>query len=392
VIPAAKPNRLQSIDFVRGLVMVIMLIDHARDYYFNLAFKPEDMANTWPALFFTRWMTHFCAPIFFFLAGVGAFLSLSRGRTTKDLSKFLWTRGLFLVILDLLVINFFFGNLDIHFRVAVTLWALGWSMIALSALVHLPRWVSASFALILILGHNALDKVQLGPDAPFSALWSILHVSGPPIQVTPSFGFFVLYPLIPWLGVMAGGYAFGPVFKMEPEARRSLLLKVSLAITAGFFVVRGINVYGDLHPWAQQTTQMGTIMSFLNVEKYPPSLSYLLMTLGPMFLLLRIVDAWQPSGLAAKVQAFFLVFGQVPMYYYVWHLGLLFVTYIPVGILVFGPDFTKSLGGDGPPPAFPMGLPGVYLAWAILLVVLYPLCARYAKKKRENPKPWMSYL
>jgi len=387
-----KQPRLQSVDFVRGLVMVIMLIDHCRDYYFMVGFDPEDLTQTWPALFFTRWITHYCAPVFFFLAGVAAFLSLSRGRTIKDLSNFLWTRGLFLVVLDLLVINFFFGNLDIHFRVATTLWALGWSMICLAALVHFPRRVGAVFAVVLIVGINPFDKVQFAPDAPFSALWSILHASGPPIPFAPNFSFFVMYPLIPWLGVMAGGYAFGPILKMEPEARRTVLLRVGLAATAAFFVVRGMNVYGDPVPWTQQPTTIGTVMSFLNVAKYPPSLSYLLMTLGPMFLLLRAMDAWQPTGFAAKVQAFFLVFGQVPMYYYLWHLGLLFVTFIPVGMLTFGPNFLKVLEGKGPPPAFSLGRGGVYLAWAILLAVLYPLGPRYARKKRENPKPWMSYL
>ncbi len=387
VAAAPVKERLSSVDLLRGLVMVIMLIDHARDYYFMQPFQPEDLSQTWPALFFTRWITHFCAPTFMFLAGVAAFLSLGRGKTKAELSRFLWTRGLFLLVLELAYVNFMFGNLSLNFRMGATLWALGWSMIALAGLIHLPRLAIGVVAGAMILGHNALDGFQPATDTLGGKLWTVLHISQP-IQVTPNFGFMVLYPLIPWIGVMAAGFLFGRAFELDPARRRQALLRTGLAATAGFFLLRGINVYGDLAPWTRQSTAIGTAMSFLNVAKYPPSLAFLLMTLGPAILALRAFDGWTNES---PIRRFLLVFGQVPMYYYVLHLTVLFVTFPLVGIATFGPNFMSQAMNDGP-PAFPLGLPGAYLAWALILAVLYPLCRRYARKKRENPKPWMAYF
>ncbi len=292
-------RRIDSIDLLRGIVMVIMMLDHTRDFVHRDAylFDPTDLTKTNLALFFTRWITHFCAPVFVFLAGTGAYLQFTRGKSKKDLSRFLVTRGFWLIVLEFTLVRLgatfsfdyrFFGMMQV-------IWVIGVSMIVLAVVIHLPLRIIAGFGLAMIGLHNLLDRFHVqgwrGPESPVPTVWAklfiILHQAYEPFPVLwffPSPVVFVLYPLIPWIGVMAAGYAFGALYQMSAEPRRRLLLIMGSVATLMFIVVRAINLYGDPSRWSKQSTLSFTIVSFLNTTKYPPSLLYLLMTLGPALL------------------------------------------------------------------------------------------------------------
>ncbi len=313
-------NRLESVDLLRGFVMVVMALDHTRDYFHFSSLhelNPLDLTQTTPWIFFTRWITHYCAPTFSFLAGTGIFLAAQRGQSKGALSRFLVARGLWLILFELVVcywiISFSFG---LHFNLALVLWQLGWSMIVLAALIHLPLWATATFGLALIAGHNAFDSVQPQSWGAFAWLWKVLHVSAP-VQVGPSFTLIIAYPLIPWLGVMATGYAFGAFYRLEATERKKWLLRLGLGLTVAFVLLRFANFYGDPRPWSQQARPGFTFLSYLNVSKTPPSLCFLLMTLGPGIFLLGLLDGRTPALLKP-----FLVFGRVPFFYFAAHLLL----------------------------------------------------------------------
>ena len=316
-----KPPRLELVDTLRGLVMIVMALDHTRDFFANGGFNPRDVTDT--ALFLTRWVTHFCAPTFIFLAGISAFLYGAPGRnnqarSTWDVSRFLVTRGLWLVLIEFTIVRLGW-SFDIHFSyfVAQVIFAIGVSMVALSAIVHLPRGAIAAIGLAMIAVHNALDGIkaeQLGAAAP---LWNLLHQPGL-FDIAPGVKFFVLYPLIPWIGVMAAGYALGPVFTQERAMRVQQLFTLGAAVTLGFVVLRAINLYGDPVPWAIQDNVLATVLSFINCEKYPPSLLYLGMTLGPALMLVAAFE-WVRGPVADWIATF----GRVPFFYYVVHIFLL---------------------------------------------------------------------
>ncbi|MGI8619683.1 MAG: DUF1624 domain-containing protein [Gemmatimonadaceae bacterium] len=395
----AAKSRIDSVDLLRGIVMVIMLLDHTRDFthWGAQQFDPSDLARTSAALFFTRWITHFCAPIFVFLAGTGAFLQLSRGKTRAQLSRFLWTRGLWLILLEFTVVRFgVFFNLDYSFLgVAQVIWVLGWSMIVLAGLIHLPLKVVAAFGIGMMLFHNVLDPFQAtqwqGPASPVpdaaSKLWMVLHQQGAfPVAGFPSPIVYVLYPLIPWVGVMAAGYAFGAIYGFEPGRRREILLRLGFLITAAFFALRALNLYGDPSRWAVQKSGLFTVLSFLNVTKYPPSLLFLLMTLGP-----AMIALWRFERPVRNVIGRALVtFGRVPLFFYVlqWYTAHL----IGIGLHIAA---GKPIGGPpgGPPSAnFGFGLGVTYLAWIAGALLLYPLCRWFAGVKARRRDWWLSYL
>ena len=365
--------------------MVVMALDHVRDFVMPLA-DPTNLATTYPALFFTRFITHYCAPTFYFLAGVGAFYS-SRRRTPNELSWFLVTRGLWLVFLEMVVVRFgwYFSWNNTNFE-GLTIWALGWSMVALAGFVRLPGWLMVLISAAMVLGHNALDGVK--PEAFGAAgwLWKVLHAPAP-IQMgtvtlqTP-------YTLIPWMGVMALGFAFG-----RDGIRRAL--RIGPALMVAFVVLRFSNVYGDPHAWAAQASLSLTVMSFLSCEKYPPSLLYLLMTLGPAITLLGLVQWW-----GKKLPAFaerVVVFGRVPMFFYLLHLYLAHLLGVGVALYRFG-----DASGFFMMPAALMGNPKipsdaplwvVYAVWLVVLAVLYPACRWFADyKARHRGKEWLSYI
>ena len=356
--------------------MALMALDHTRDFFSDTGFNPRDVTE--PALFLTRWITHFCAPTFVLLAGLSAYL-YGRTRSAGETSLFLVTRGLFLILIDLTLIKFGWRFDFDFFRVgAGIIFMIGASMIALAALIWLPRWCIAAFALIMIVGHNLLDGINSEMFGQAAWLWHLLHERG---ELTLGWGVsvYVVYPLIPWVGVMAAGYALGPVMQRETEARRSILLALGAAVTLGFVLLRATNLYGDPAPWTMQETWLSTLLSFLNCEKYPPSLLYLMMTLGAALILLATFEqAW---GRFAQVLS---VFGRVPFFFYVVHIYLIHALAVVTAFAMTG-TFTTT-------PRIAFELPAVYLFWMLVLVLLYPLCRWFAGLKERRSEWWWSYL
>ncbi len=401
-------GRVDSIDLLRGIVMIVMMLDHTRDFVHNAVyqFPPEDLSRTNVALFFTRWVTHFCAPVFVFLAGTGSYLQFARGKSKAELSRFLLTRGLWLIILEVTVvrigITFSFDYQFLGFLQVI--WVIGVSMIILAALIHLPLKVVAGFGLLMIAVHNLFDSYRVvGWRGPGSAvpglgvkLWILLHQAfdGFPVLGSSGLVVFVIYPLIPWIGVMSAGYAFGALYKLDAAQRRRWLLTIGGSATALFIIVRGINSYGDPAKWSQQKNALFTALSFLNTSKYPPSLLFLLMTLGPSILAL----AWFEAGPAAgRIRKFFVTFGRVPLFFYLlqWFTAhiisiLLHLAFErPVAWLFQSPLAFFS----GPPPrGTGFNLVVVYLAWIAGVLLLYPLCKWFARVKQTRKDWWLSYL
>ena len=377
--------RIDSIDLVRGLIMVLMALDHVRDFFAPGGFNPRDATE--PALFMTRWITHFCAPVFVLLAGTSAFLYGGRGRTTQELSRFLLTRGIWLVLMELTLVRLAWTfSFDLSYFFSQVIFAIGASMIALSALVFLPRRAIAVIALVLIAGHNLLDWVKadsLGAAAP---LWNFLHE--PALLQFGGVKWFAVYPLIPWIGVMAAGYALGPLFTLERATRTRWLSGLGAVAVVGFVLLRASNVYGDPAPWQMQDDLTATILSFVNCEKYPPSLLYLAMTLGPALLVLAAVE--HAKGPLAR---WITTYGRVPLFYYVAHV---FVIHALAVIFAWTSGVaTNWLFGPFPadkPAGYGLGLPGVYAIWLLVVVALYPPCRWFAAVKRRRSEWWLSYF
>jgi len=368
--------RIVSVDVLRGLVMALMALDHTRDFFGSGGFNPRDVAE--PALFLTRWITHICAPTFIFLAGLSAFL-YGRTRSAGELSRFLITRGIWLILIDFTLIKFGWRfEFDFYRLGAGVIFAIGASMIVLAALVWLPRWVIATVALVMIAGHNLFDGLRAEHFGALSWAWHLLHERGQ-VPLGERANLYVIYPLIPWAGVMAAGYALGPVMQRAPEARQRLLFMLGAAITLGFVLLRATNLYGDPAPWLPQETWLSTLLSFLNCEKYPPSLLYLMMTLGPALMLLAAFE--HARGVFANVLG---AFGQVPFFFYVVHIYLIHALAAVTGFAVTGALMST--------PKIGLGLPGVYLVWLGVLVLLYPLCRWFAGLKQRRSEWWLSYL
>ena len=373
--------------------MILMALDHTRDFFGGASINPTDLATTTPQLFFTRWITHFCAPIFCLLTGTAAYLA-RRNRTTSQLSGFLFTRGLWLVFLELTVSRFLWQfNVDYQVTIITVLWALGWSMVVLAALVRFPTGVAGVFGGATIVLHNLFDPVQAASFGKLAPLWSILHAPGL-LYAAPGRIVILAYPLIPWIGVMAVGYSLGAIYGVEGERRRRLLLRMGIALTTAFLVLRFINVYGDPFPWKPQPTATWTLLSFFNLTKYPPSLLFLLMTLGPALLLLRLMDNRTPPAILRPVYTI----GRVPLYYYLAHVLLLhliavFVSYVRYGTIHY--MFESPTPDRFPvtqPADWAMPLPAVYLMWLLVVVLLYPFCRWYAALKGRSANPLLSYL
>ena len=389
----AGRSRIESVDVLRGAIMILMALDHTRDYFGVAGVNPTDPATTTVALFFTRWITHFCAPVFFLLTGTGAFLALRR-RSIPELSRFLLTRGLWLLFVEIVLLRCLGWQFNVDYRVTMltVLWALGWAMIVLAALVHLSPRVVAALGAVMIVTHNLLDHVQASSFGSLAPLWSMLHAPG----VVYSDGrhlVFAAYALIPWIGVTAVGYGLGQIYRWDAERRRTALLRLGTALTVAFVMLRAVNLYGDPLPWSSQRAPLFTILSFLNTNKYPPSLLYLLMTLGPALLVLRAVDGGVPRLLRPA-----LVIGKVPMFYYVLHVPLIHIIAVIACLVRYGDShwmFESPTIGQFPitqPPGWPVPLPVVYLIWAGVVVTLYPLCRWFAGVKARRTDWWLSYL
>lgn len=383
-----KRVRIESIDVVRGVIMIIMALDHVRDFFGNSGFNPTDPATTTIPLFFTRWITHFCAPVFFLLTGTGAYLALGK-KSKHELSRFLFTRGLWLIFLEFTVtrcLGWQF-NFDYHVTLFLVLWALGCAMIALSVLVYLPAWAVATFGLVMIATHNLLDSVDSA-----SPIWTLLHSPGFVLN-NPGRVVFVTYALIPWVGVTATGYGLGQIYRWSSARRKAFLLPTGLALTAAFIILRAINIYGDPSRWEKQRSATFTVLSFLNTTKYPPSLLYLLMTLGPTLLFLWAVDAGTPQWLRPA-----LIVGKVPMFYYLLHIPLIHLLALAACYAKYGQIhwmFESPGLQDFPitkPPGWGYSLPIIYLVWFCVVLILYPLCRWFAGVRQRRNDAWLSYF
>jgi uncharacterized membrane protein len=388
---AAQPPlarfRIESVDALRGVVMILMALDHTRDFL-GTAVNPTNLAETTVFLFLTRWITHFCAPVFFLLTGLSSYLSLER-KPKRELSKFLFARGLWLIFLELTLFRClaFQFNFDYHVTVLNVLWALGWAMILLSALVHVPTLATAAIGIIMIAGHNLLDRVESS-----HPLWVALHIPGFILQ-TPQHSVFVAYPLIPWIGVTALGYSLGRIYAWTSPKRRVFLLRAGIALLAAFFLLRRLNLYGDPVRWAPQKSTILSVLSFLNTSKYPPSLLFLLMTLGPALLFLCAMDGKTPRLLRPV-----LLYGRVPMFYFLLHIPLIHLIAVVTCYLRYGAAhwmFESPSLGQFPvtrPPGWGFSLPFVYLIWMGVVLALYPACKWFAALKQRRKDRWLSYL
>jgi uncharacterized membrane protein len=394
-IKKINSNRIESIDLLRGVVIIIMAIDHVRDYFHQAAFlySPEDLNHTNPVLFFTRWITHYCAPVFVFLAGTAAYLYGSK-RTRKELATFLFTRGIWLVFAELFILSLFRTfNPSFHFFNLQVIWSTGICMIALSGMIYMNRSLMFLTGILLIAAHNLLDNVHVAGGGIGSFLWALLHEAG--YFSFGQFTFHVHYPLIPWIGVMAIGYCFGSLYRFgyDAERRKKTLLLTGSAAIVLFISLRSGNFYGDAAHWSSQQNGIFTILSFLNVSKYPPSLLYILMTLGPALIFLAYSE--KPLN---KITKRLVVFGRVPMFFYLVHL-LLIHFFATIGAVLTGYKWSDmvlntmvnrspSLKGYG------FNLITVYLVWISLIVVLYPLCKWFDNYKRSHQSRyrWLSYL
>ena len=395
---AAAGERIASIDVIRGAIMVLMALDHARVYSGLPAGGPT------PGIFFTRWITHFCAPGFVFLAGSSAFLY---SRRHADLSRFLLTRGAWLVFLELTVIRWAWTfNLDFAHEMAGVIWAIGWCMILLAVLVRLPTAVVGAVGVAIMLGHNLLDPhvpaIIDGIDAnPIGWLWKVMYLAflAGPIQFGPDGPWLVvLYTIIPWIGVMAAGYAFGAVLVLDPARRQAWCLRIGLGAVALFLVLRGLNLYGDPSPWGAAANAnsdrppMPELLSFLNTTKYPASLDFLLMTLGPIIALVPLLD-----GARGRLMDALALFGRVPFFFYLLHIPLIHLLAIVVSRVRLGQVspwlFTNHpMGNPSPPDGYTWSLPLLYLVWGISLVLLYLACRWYADLKARRTDWWLRYL
>jgi uncharacterized membrane protein len=368
--------RIGSVDTLRGLVMVIMALDHTRDFFSTTGFNPREVTD--PLLFLTRWVTHLCAPTFILLAGLSAFL-YGRRKSLAELSRFLLVRGLWLILIDLTLIKFGWRfEVDLYRLSVGVIFVIGASMVALSVLIWLPRWAIASLALLMMAGHNLLDNVRAEDLSEASGAWHVLHEPGL-VPLGDSVTLYILYPLVPWIGVMASGYLLGPLMQLDQGKRQRILLGLGAAITVGFLVLRATNVYGDPTPWVPQDTWFSTILSFLNCEKYPPSLLYLMMTLGPALILLALFEQ-----LRGALASFLATFGRVPFFYYVVHIYLIHALAVATALALTGVLTTT--------PEVNFNLAGVYIVWLMVVVLLYPICRWFSELKEKSGGWWWAYL
>ena len=383
-------KRFGSIDIVRGAAMVLMAIDHVRVYSAIPAGGPT------PAIFFTRWVTHFCAPAFVFLAGTSAFLY---GRSHRDLSRFLLTRGAWLVLLELTVIRvcWTFKFDFAHYMLAGVIWVIGWCLILMALLVKLPVSAVGIIGLVLLAGHNAVGPrivafVNDQPDSVLGSLGKIFYVgffAGPVALGSSGLTLTVLYSIVPWIGVMAAGYAFGTIVTADAQRRRRLCLAIGLSAIVMFIVLRGFNLYGDPRPWGPP---MPALLSFLNTTKYPASFSFLFMTLGPVIALIPVLE-----NARGRVADWLAVFGRVPFFFYLLHIPLIHALALVVSKVRLGEVSpwlfaNHPMGNPEAPEGYLWSLPLLYAVWALVIVVLYFACRWFAQLKARRADRWLSYL
>ena len=391
-LPTAAPRsvtpRVHAIDVVRGLAMIVMALDHIREFWSPTTVRPEDVVHTSVLLFFTRWVTHFCAPTFVFLAGTSVFLYQQRQASRAAVSRFLLTRGLWLLLLEIVVINFL---LQWAYNVILlqVIWAIGWGMVVLAGLIWLPRWLVAVLALSVILGHNALPTIQ--PVTVANLGWALVYDSPFLLPLAPPWPpLLVAYTTLPWVAVLAAGYTIGPWFR-APLPQRARWLRLAGAALLVFFVgLRATNWYGDPAPWSvQQRGLLYSALSFINVTKYPPSLLFLSLTLGVALLLLSVAE-----GLPGRLRHGLSTYGRVPMFYYLLHFCLLSGGAFVWTWLAFGKPYNLSFAppGTAQPAAYQPSLLRAYVVWVVVVALLYWPCRWYQGYKQRHTYWWLSYL
>lgn len=389
-----KP-RIQSIDFLRGIVMIIMVLDHVRDYFHNSAFiySPTDLTQTTSTLFYTRWITHLCAPVFVFLAGVSANLYGTK-RSKRELTHFLWTRGLWLVLVEIIIINFSRTfNPSFNFINLQVIWAIGVSMIVLSAVIHLPGKIILIMGLSIIIFHNLLDNIHFAQNTFISILWALIHEPGQ-FTLGPTI-LHIHYPVLPWIGIIFTGYYFGSYYSenYSSEKRRKNLYFSGLGAIALFVLLRAGNYYGDASHWSAQNNFEFSILSFINVTKYAPSLLYILITLGPALIFLSVTEKPIKTWLS-----FIIIFGRVPLFFYITHVFLIHILAVFGAILIgysWKTMILNTMVNSSPQlHGYGFDLPVVYAVWGGIIVLLYPLSRWFDKYKRANHlnKWWLRYL
>lgn len=392
-LPASK--RIESIDLLRGLIMVIMALDHTRDFFHKegLSGDPLNAATTTPILYFTRWVTHFCAPTFVFLSGLSAWLQ--RGRKSKiELSLFLISRGLWLIFIDLTIMTLIFSA-DIYFSVFTleTLWSIGAGMIILGILIHLPFRFILAIGLLIFFGHNLLDLAEQSRSGVVPVWWSFLHRPAI-VPIGGNHSLFIFYPFLPWAGLTLLGYCCGKLFTdTDAERRKKILLTIGISAIVFFVVLRTINIYGNPLPWSQQKDSLSTFFVFMNVQKYPPSLLFLCATMGPVLIFLALL-----KNTGSKWVKVVSVYGRVPLFYFIVHFFILHTAAIIV-YLCRGHSVAEGMEGV-PGLPFKFAVPGegynlltVYGIWIVLVIILYPICRWYDNyKTNHKEKWWLSYL
>jgi uncharacterized membrane protein len=388
-------KRIASIDLLRGMVILLMALDHVRMYfgYGTWYSEPTDLSTTTALLFFTRWITHFCAPVFVFLAGTSAFLVGVQKENVRELSQYLWKRGLWLIFIEIVIVNLAWTfDLTYSFILLQVIWAIGISMLVLSALVFLQDQRILIIGLILVLGHNLLDKVQTHGSGFIDLLWYTLHQ--PDVATIGGHLVNFVYPVLPWVGLMALGYVCGHLYKKEfpAEQRKRYLLTIGAVLIILFLLLRGFNLYGEPSPWSVQGSTTFTVLSFLNLTKYPPSLQCLLMTTGPALIFLSLSEF-----VSQRIARPFLTFGRVPLFFYITHLYVIHA--LAMVFLVFsGDDWHKYIFSaqgirSGALIDFGLDIGEVYLVWLIIILLMYPLCKWHQTYKENNPSKWpLSYL
>ncbi|SKA08001.1 DUF1624 domain-containing protein [Sediminibacterium ginsengisoli] len=383
-------HRLLPIDLLRGIVMIIMALDHVRDYFHITAMTadPLDPATTTPVLFFTRFITHFCAPVFVFLAGTSVFLA-GQKLSKQQLSALLLKRGLVLMLMEIVIFNLLFSFDPLYrFLGLQVIWVTGLSMVLMSGLIYLRLRTLFIIGLIVVAGHNLLDHFNSKPGEVIPLWWGILHQQYF-ANYAPGRFFGVMYPLLPWPGVMILGYCLGSWYtSADPAQRIKLLKKTGLLVTLAFFILRWVNIYGDPNPWTSQHDHLATVLSFFNVTKYPPSLQYLCITIGPALILL----AWLEKAKGAWTNIV-VVYGRVPMFYYLLHFFLIHVL-CTIAFLLSGRPMADAFTGMMAfrPNDFGFSLGVVYLIWIFVVAVLYKPCKWYGQYKAAHRKWWLTYL
>jgi uncharacterized membrane protein len=394
IAPRPGTRRIDAIDMLRGVVIVLMVLDHVRDFFHAdaFAFNPLDPSRTTITLYATRWITHLCAPTFVFLAGVSAYLQAARGKLPAQLSPFLLKRGIWLIALEVTAVSFGWSFSFASPVFLQVIWAIGWSMIALAALVWLPPVSVLAIGVAIVAGHNLLDPIVPQDFGSAAFVWTLLH-EGAPIPGPANPIGFALYPILPWVGVMALGYGCGPLFTLEPTRRARLVPAVGLAMLSTFAVLRGARLYGDPAAWDMHQTWVASTMTFFDVTKYPPSLHYVLITLGLALTIWPLLTRLR--GRAANV---LVTLGAVPLFVYVVHIYLAHALAVAAnagaGRDVAGlfDTFRKAMSSPDRLHSLGFQLPVVFAAWLVVLVLLYPPARWFASVKARRRDWWLSYL